>query len=168
MSFAGYFLARSVLSTFPAYLRTFFRFDLVWFRLSCDHGWIRSGSVNVRQTLHIVYKLYLVAVYLNVHHFLHVPKNARDFRPVFCLYFCYWPAAARHPGFQPLSLPPSCTVYTVVQQYALVDYYCCFHPTSGTSSTLGPYIVYRNRKRSLLSQPTLREEFVEKITRCMI
>ena len=21
-------------------------FDLVWFRLSCDHGWIRSGSVN--------------------------------------------------------------------------------------------------------------------------
>ena len=25
-----------------------FRFDLVWFRLSCDHGWIRSGSVNVR------------------------------------------------------------------------------------------------------------------------
>ena len=35
-----------------------------------------------------------------------VPRNARDFRPVFCLYFCYWPAAARHPGFQPLS-PPS-------------------------------------------------------------
>ena len=26
------------------------RFDLVWFRLSCDHGWIRSGSVNVRET----------------------------------------------------------------------------------------------------------------------
>ena len=26
------------------------RFDLVWFRLSCDHGWIRSGSVNVRKT----------------------------------------------------------------------------------------------------------------------
>ena len=25
-----------------------FRFDLIWFRLSCDHGWIRSGSVNVR------------------------------------------------------------------------------------------------------------------------
>ena len=24
------------------------RFDLVWVRLSCDHGWIRSGSVNVR------------------------------------------------------------------------------------------------------------------------
>ena len=26
------------------------RFDLVWFRLSCDHGWIRSGSVNARKT----------------------------------------------------------------------------------------------------------------------
>ena len=25
------------------------RFDLVWFRLSCDHGWILSGSVNVRK-----------------------------------------------------------------------------------------------------------------------
>ena len=25
------------------------RFDLIWFRLSCDHGWIRSGSVNVRK-----------------------------------------------------------------------------------------------------------------------
>ena len=25
------------------------RFDLVWFRLSCDHGWIRSGSVNARK-----------------------------------------------------------------------------------------------------------------------
>ena len=41
-----YFFARSLLSAFPAYLRTFFRFDLVWFRLSCDHGWIRSGSVE--------------------------------------------------------------------------------------------------------------------------
>ena len=26
------------------------RFDLVWFRLPCDHGWILSGSVNVRKT----------------------------------------------------------------------------------------------------------------------
>ena len=31
---------------------------------------------------------------------------------------------------------PSCTVYTVVQQYALVDYYCCFHLTSGTSTAV--------------------------------
>ena len=36
-----------------------------------------------------------------------LPRNARDFRPVFCPYFCYWPAAARHPGFQPLSPPSS-------------------------------------------------------------
>ena len=57
---------------------------------------------------------------------------------------------------------PSCAVYTVVQQYALVDYYCCFHLTSGTSTAVGPSIVHRNRKRFLLSQSTLREEFVEK------
>ena len=25
------------------------RLDLVWFRLSCNHGWIRSGSVNVKK-----------------------------------------------------------------------------------------------------------------------
>ena len=44
---------------------------------------------------------------------------------------------------------------------ALVDYYC-FHLTSGTSTAVGPSIVHRNRKRFLLSQSTLREEFVEK------
>ena len=27
-----------------------FRFDLVWFRLSSDYGWICSGSVNVKKT----------------------------------------------------------------------------------------------------------------------
>ena len=47
MSFAGYFLSVLFLSAFHAHLRS--RFDLVWFRLSCDHGWIRSGSVNVRK-----------------------------------------------------------------------------------------------------------------------
>ena len=46
MSFAAYFLVRSIMSAFPAYPRTFFRSDFVRFRLSCDHGWIRSGSVN--------------------------------------------------------------------------------------------------------------------------
>ena len=51
MSFAGYFLIRFLLFAFAAFfLRTRSRFDLVWFRLSCDHGWIRSGSVNVRST----------------------------------------------------------------------------------------------------------------------
>ena len=35
------------------------RFDLVWFRLSCDHGWIRSGSINVRKTTTTRYIFYL-------------------------------------------------------------------------------------------------------------
>ena len=48
MSFAGYLLVRYLLSAFSVSLRTCSRFDLVWFRLSCDHGWIRSGLVNVR------------------------------------------------------------------------------------------------------------------------
>ena len=57
----------------------------------------------------------------------------------------------------------SCTVYTAVQQYVLVDY-CCFHITSinSASTAVGPYVIHRNRKRFFLSQSTLREEFVEK------
>ena len=55
----------------------------------------------------------------------------------------------------------SCTVYTIVQQYVLVDY-CCFHLTCGASTAVDPYIIHRNRKRFFLSQSTLREEFVEK------
>ena len=47
MSFAGYFL--SVLFCLVSMLISDSRFDLVWFRLSCDHGWIRSGSINVRK-----------------------------------------------------------------------------------------------------------------------
>ena len=47
MSFAGYFLP--VLFCMLPMLISDSRFDLVWFRLSCDHGWIRSGSVNVRK-----------------------------------------------------------------------------------------------------------------------
>ena len=47
MSFAGYFL--SVLFCLLSMLISDSRFDLVWFRLSCDHGWIRSGSTNVRK-----------------------------------------------------------------------------------------------------------------------
>ena len=46
-SFAGYFLP--VLFCMLSMLISDSRFDLVWFRLSCDHGWIRSGSVNVRK-----------------------------------------------------------------------------------------------------------------------
>ena len=47
MSVAGYFL--SVLFCLLSMLISDSRFDLAWFRLSCDHGWIRSGSVNVRK-----------------------------------------------------------------------------------------------------------------------
>ena len=47
MSFAGYFL--SVLFCMLSMLISDSRLDLVWFRLSCDHGWIRSGSVDVRK-----------------------------------------------------------------------------------------------------------------------
>ena len=56
-------LARPFLYAFHAHLR--FPVDLVWFRLSCDHGWIRSGSVNVRkqqqQQQHITYRTYNLA-----------------------------------------------------------------------------------------------------------
>ena len=40
--------------------------------------------------------------------------------------------------------------------------YCCFHLNSGT---VHPDIVHRNRKRALLTQSTVREEFVEKRAR---
>ena len=55
----------------------------------------------------------------------------------------------------------SCTVYTVVQQYVLIDY-CCFHLTYVASTAVGPYVIPRNRKGFFLSQSTLREKFVEK------
>ena len=42
MSFAGYFLVRSLLSSFPPYLRTFFRFDFVWLRLSVQDLYSRN------------------------------------------------------------------------------------------------------------------------------
>ena len=51
-------LARPFLYAFHAHLR--FPVDLVWFRLSCDHGWIRSGSVNVRKQQPIGPQPYLV------------------------------------------------------------------------------------------------------------
>ena len=35
------------------------RFDLVWFRLSCDHGWICSGSVNVRKQQQQLYSRHI-------------------------------------------------------------------------------------------------------------
>ena len=47
MYFATYFLARFLLSVSPPFfLRPCLRFGLVWFRLSCDHGWIRSEPTS--------------------------------------------------------------------------------------------------------------------------
>ena len=64
-----------------------------------------------------------------------------------------------------LNYIPLCTVYTVVQQSVLVDYnYCSVYLTSGARTAVGPSIGHRNRKRLLLSQSTLREEFVDKRT----
>ena len=68
------------------------------------------------------------------------------------------PPASQVQSLMPHNYIISCTVYTVVQQSVLVDY-CCFHLTSGVSTAVSPYIVHRNRRRSLL---TLREEFVTK------
>ena len=55
-------ISLSVLFCLHSMLISDSRFDLVWFRLSCDHGWIRSGSVNVRkqQNNNFVGKLDLV------------------------------------------------------------------------------------------------------------
>ena len=54
-----------------------------------------------------------------------------------------------------------CVHATVAQQPVLVDC-CCSHLNYGVSTTVSSYIVHRSRKRSLLSQATVREEFVEK------
>ena len=75
------------------------------------------------------------------------------------------PSSSQVQNLMPHNYILSCTVYTVVQQSVLVDYYCCFHLTSGASTAVVPYIVHRNGRR-LLSTP--REEFVEKSTRCLI
>ena len=56
-------LARPFLYAFHAHLR--FPVDLVWFRLSCDHGWIRSGSVNVRKQQQQQQQQQLVNQWLN-------------------------------------------------------------------------------------------------------
>ena len=73
---------------------------------------------------------------------------------------CYQQILQKTQNLVPHDYIKSCTVYTVVQQYVLVDY-CCCHLTSGASTAVGPYIP-RNRKRFFLSQSTLREELVEK------
>ena len=60
----SYFLAVlclfSLLFLFYFVLRNCSRFNLVWLCLSCDHAWIRSGSVNVRQTTNNNFKQILI------------------------------------------------------------------------------------------------------------
>ena len=48
----------------------------------------------------------------------------------------------------------SCTVYTLVQQYVLVDY-CCFYLTSVATTAVCPYInfCWKYRRRSLYYSP---------------
>ena len=67
-------LARPFLYAFHAHLR--FPVDLVWFRLSCDHGWIRSGSVNVRkQQQQQLVNQWLNLTYSRSHAFRYERKN---------------------------------------------------------------------------------------------
>ena len=63
---------------------------------------------------------------------------------------CYHQILQKVQNLMPHDYIKPCTVYTVVQQYVLVDY-CCFHLTSGASAAVGPYIIHRNRKRVFLS-----------------
>ena len=145
--------------------------DLAYFRVSCDilRSSRKRSSPSVPTT---------VVVLKQPSQSIHTSREASTFRRRFRLPYvaprssppCWRTAKWYHQILQkvqnlmPHDCIPSCTVYytVVVQQYALVDYYCCFHLTSGTSTAVVPSIVHRNRKRSLLSQSTLREEFVEK------
>ena len=65
-------LARPFLYAFHAHLR--FPVDLVWFRLSCDHGWIRSGSVNVRKQQQQQQQLYTIqyTIYFILHNIYYI------------------------------------------------------------------------------------------------
>ena len=91
-----------------------------------------------------------------------LPRKVRDVRPVFCPYFCSWPAAARHPGFQPLSRPRIYTRrpfnlcherrYEVVEQ--VVVWFDCFYPdTQGCCGSL--YTAYIQKPSVLRRSPRL-------------
>ena len=90
-----------------------------------------------------------------------LPRNARDFPPVFCPYFSYWPAAARHPGFQPPSPPPNLHSPPVqlVPRRTLRGgsagvWYDCFYPdTQGSFGFV--YTVYIQKTSVLWRSPLL-------------
>ena len=69
-------LARPFLYAFHAHLR--FPVDLVWFRLSCDHGWIRSGSVNVRKQQQQQQQLHTAVDEYILKSAYHTVKKGRD------------------------------------------------------------------------------------------
>ena len=47
-SLAAFFLGTFTYIIVFLFFRPCSRFGLIWFRLSCDHDWIRSGSINLR------------------------------------------------------------------------------------------------------------------------
>ena len=55
--------------------------------------------------------------------------------------------------------PPKIMLYSSLYLLITVVFISCLFVAS---TAVGPYIVHRNRNRLLLSQSTLREEFVEK------
>ena len=84
----------------------------------------------------------------------------------------HFPCSADHEqDWQPYPVDPYsaiCDDHTYKHTYILYSSslylfeYCCFQLNSGT---VHPDIVHRNKKRSLLSQSTVGEEFVEKSAR---
>ena len=116
--------------------------DFAYFRVSCNilRSSRKRSSPSVPTT---------VVVLKQPSQSIHTSREASTFRRRFRLPYvaprssppCWRTAKWYHQILQkvqnlmPHDCIPSCTVYyPVVQQYALVDYYCCFHLTSGTST----------------------------------
>ena len=115
--------------------------DLAYFRVSCDI--LRSSRKRSSPCVPTT-----VVVLKQPSQSIHTSREAYTFRRRFRLPYvapkssppCWRIAKWYHQILQkvqnlmPHDCIPSCTIYTVVQQYALVDYDCCFHLTSGTST----------------------------------
>ena len=61
----------------------------------------------------------------------------------------------------------SCTVYTVVQQFVLVDY-CCFHLTSGASTAVDTILFTETGSASPCHNQRFKKSLLRKSTRCLI
>ena len=123
------------------------RFDLVWFRLSCDHGWIRSGSVNVRKQQQQQHTSLRGGPLL-------VGEQQKWYQQIL----------QKVQNLVPHDYIKSCTVHTVVEQYVLVDYLVLLFSSNFWCkySSRSLYYSPKHMRRFFLSQSTLREEFVEK------